>query len=116
MLDIADVSGLPEYAALRAQQYGDTDIFILIYAIGTAWSYESLPSVCFRFTLMMPHAYCYSGCLNKWIEEMRRISNKAPFILVGCKSDLRKSEGETLSVVNPAQVRHIRTLTRFRLQ
>ena len=42
LLDLLDLSGLPEYERFRAQQYRDADVFILCYSIEDRSSFDAL--------------------------------------------------------------------------
>ena len=42
LLDLLDLSGLPEYGLFRAQQYRDADVFILCYAMDDRSSFDAL--------------------------------------------------------------------------
>ena len=45
LLDLLDLSGLPEYERFRAQQYRDADVFILCYSIDDRSSFDALSLV-----------------------------------------------------------------------
>jgi len=72
---LIDLSGLGEYEGFRCELYKDTDLFIVCFDIGNPQSLENVQEV--------------------WIPEIAREEPHAPFILVGCKNDLRSDSALT---------------------
>eukprot|EP01090_Pellita_catalonica_P020120 TRINITY_DN7043_c0_g1_i2.p1 TRINITY_DN7043_c0_g1~~TRINITY_DN7043_c0_g1_i2.p1 ORF type:complete len:197 (-),score=27.38 TRINITY_DN7043_c0_g1_i2:292-849(-) len=73
-----DTAGAEEYARLRVLAYPDTDIFLMCFAIGDENSLES--------------------CTNTWKPEIEQHCPTAAHVLVGTKSDLRKSGAKCVPV------------------
>lgn len=69
-LALWDTAGFEDYDRLRQLSYPDTDVALICYAIDSPDSLQN--------------------CINKWHMEISRYCPKAPFILVGCKKELRE--------------------------
>lgn len=75
-LGLWDTAGQEDYDRLRPLSYPDTDVFIICYAINSPTSLEHIGL--------------------KWIPEIHFHCPDTPFILVGTKSDMRGSGGESV--------------------
>ena len=70
-----DTAGQEELENIRTLSYANTDIFLLCFSIVDRSSFENVK--------------------NKWFEEVKIHSNKPILLLVGTKSDLRRSTPPT---------------------
>lgn len=84
-MSLWDTAGQEDYDRLRPLSYPETSVIVICFAIDMP---NSLASV-----------------TNKWIDEVVQYCDGVPRILVGCKSDLRKSGKEDLDLVT-AQIVH----------
>jgi len=66
---LCDLSGCAEYDGFRCEMYRDTDLFLVCFDIGNPQSLENTQEI--------------------WIPEILREEPRTPFMLVGCKNDLR---------------------------
>jgi len=68
-LALWDTAGQEDYDRLRPLSYPDTNVLLICFAINSPDSLENLP--------------------EKWVPEVRHFCPNIPFVLVGCKRDLR---------------------------
>ena len=73
-LRVWDTPGNENWDSLRTLSYPKTDVFIVCYSV------DSLCSL--------------NKAVNKWVPEIRHHCPKAPFLLVGTKSDLRNTKSD----------------------
>ncbi|KAI9598574.1 GTP-binding protein rho2 [Syncephalis fuscata] len=69
-LSLWDTAGQEEYERLRPMAYSHSNVILIAYAIDSP---DSLDNV-----------------VSKWVDEVRQECPGCPFILVGCKRDLRE--------------------------
>ncbi|KAJ1528212.1 GTP-binding protein Rho1 [Nowakowskiella sp. JEL0078] len=80
-LALWDTAGQEEYDKLRPLSYPNTDVVLITFAIDNLQSYE--------------HVW------TKWLDEIKQYCPGVPFLLIGCKTDLRiDAQVET---VNPEE-------------
>lgn len=68
-LALWDTAGQEDYDRLRPLSYPDTDVLLICFSVDSPDTLENVP--------------------EKWVPEVRHFCPKAPFVLVGCKKDLR---------------------------
>eukprot|EP00038_Savillea_parva_P005978 m.160977 g.160977 ORF g.160977 m.160977 type:complete len:195 (-) comp12013_c0_seq1:229-813(-) len=68
-LALWDTAGQEDYDRLRPLSYPDTNVLLICFSIDSPDSLENVP--------------------EKWVPEVRHFCPSIPFVLVGCKSDLR---------------------------
>jgi len=68
-LALWDTAGQEDYDRLRPLSYPDTDVVLICYSVDNPDSLENIP--------------------EKWVPEVRHFCPNVPFLLVGCKKDLR---------------------------
>lgn len=76
-LQLWDTAGQEDYRKLRPLSYPQTDVFLLCFDLSNPTSLENIESV--------------------WVPEITQHCKDKPFVLVGCKKDLRdekKSKGD----------------------
>ncbi|XP_020904055.1 ras-like GTP-binding protein rhoA isoform X3 [Exaiptasia diaphana] len=66
---LCDCSGLENYESIRRCMYSETDVFLLCFDIGNPSSLQSI--------------------IDKWVSEIKEECPGVPYLLVGCKNDLR---------------------------
>ncbi|KAK3749562.1 hypothetical protein QZH41_019707 [Actinostola sp. cb2023] len=66
---LCDCSGLDNYESIRRYMYDETDVFLLCFDIGNLSSLQSI--------------------IDKWVSEIKEECPGVPYLLVGCKNDLR---------------------------
>lgn len=71
-LTLWDTAGQEDYERLRPLSYPGTDVFLLCFSVDNLHSFENIAS--------------------KWQPEIAHHCPKAPYILVGTKTDLRQNE------------------------
>ncbi|EGD72285.1 ARHA protein [Salpingoeca rosetta] len=69
-LALWDTAGQEDYAHIRPLSYDGAHVFLICFAVDNRDSFENIES--------------------KWVPEMRSYCPKVPYIIVGCKSDLRE--------------------------
>jgi Ras family protein A len=74
-LTLWDTAGQEDYAHIRPLSYEGAQIFLICFSVDNMDSFENIPV--------------------KWIPEMKRYCPQTPFLLVGCKGDIRK-EGKAV--------------------
>ncbi|CAH1773133.1 unnamed protein product [Owenia fusiformis] len=74
-----DTAGQEDYDRLRPLSYPQTDVFFLCFDIGSPDSFENIH--------------------EKWVPEIKHHCPHTPFMLVGCKSDLRSSTRDGKCIV-----------------
>jgi Ras family protein A len=72
-LALWDTAGQEDYDRLRPLSYPDTNVLLICYSIDSPDSLENVP--------------------EKWVPEVRHFCPNVPFVLVGCKCDLRTDPG-----------------------
>jgi small GTP-binding protein len=68
-LALWDTAGQEDYDRLRPLSYPDTNVLLICFSIDSPDSLENVP--------------------EKWVPEVRHFCPNVPFVLVGCKMDLR---------------------------
>lgn len=71
-LALWDTAGQEDYDRLRPLSYPDADVLLICFAVDSPDTLENVP--------------------EKWVPEVRHFCPNIPFVLVGCKSDLRDDE------------------------
>lgn len=71
-LALWDTAGQEDYDRLRPLSYPDTNVLLICYSIDSPDSLENVP--------------------EKWVPEVRHFCPNVPFVLVGCKCDLRDDQ------------------------
>lgn len=71
-LALWDTAGQEDYDRLRPLSYPDTNVILMCFAIDSPDSLENIP--------------------EKWVPEVHHFCPGVPFVLVGCKRDLRNDE------------------------
>jgi len=66
-LEIVDTAGGDDFVRIRPQAYPNTDVFLIVHAVGAGNAAESV---------------------RRWRDELRRLAPRVPLILVGSKKDL----------------------------
>jgi small GTP-binding protein len=69
-LALWDTAGQEDYDRLRPLSYPDTNVLLICYSIDAPDSLENVP--------------------EKWVPEVKHFCPNTPFVLVGCKVDLRE--------------------------
>lgn len=68
-LALWDTAGQEDYDRLRPLSYPDTNVLLICYSVDAPDSLENVP--------------------EKWVPEVKHFCPNVPFVLVGCKLDLR---------------------------
>lgn len=68
-LALWDTAGQEDYDRLRPLSYPDTNVLLICFSVDNPDSLENVP--------------------EKWVPEVRHFCPNVPFVLVGCKKDLR---------------------------
>jgi len=68
-LALWDTAGQEDYDRLRPLSYPDTNVLLICFSVDSPDSLENVP--------------------EKWVPEVRHFCPSVPFVLVGCKRDLR---------------------------
>jgi len=68
-LALCDTAGQEDYDRLRPLSYPDTNVLLICFSVDSPDSLENVP--------------------EKWVPEVRHFCPGVPFVLVGCKKDLR---------------------------
>jgi len=71
-LELWDTAGQEEYARIRIMSYNHADCFLLCFSVTDTITFQHVKHV--------------------WIPELRHYSPKTPIVLLGTKTDLRKTE------------------------
>eukprot|EP00051_Salpingoeca_urceolata_P033137 m.19146 g.19146 ORF g.19146 m.19146 type:complete len:196 (+) comp5882_c0_seq1:58-645(+) len=71
MVELAlwDTAGQEDYAHIRPLSYSEAHVFLVCFSIDNRDSFDNIEA--------------------KWVPEMRNYEPKVPYVLVGCKTDLR---------------------------
>ncbi|KAI9328845.1 P-loop containing nucleoside triphosphate hydrolase protein [Obelidium mucronatum] len=77
-LALWDTAGQEDYARLRPLSYPNSDCILLCFAVDKPKSLENIP--------------------EKWLPELKQYCPTAPFLLIGCKTDLR-NDPETAAIL-----------------
>lgn len=72
-LALWDTAGQEDYDRLRPLSYPDTNVLLICYSVDAPDSLENVP--------------------EKWVPEVKHFCPSVPFVLVGCKLDLRNDPG-----------------------
>eukprot|EP00056_Hartaetosiga_gracilis_P005308 m.83477 g.83477 ORF g.83477 m.83477 type:complete len:194 (-) comp12122_c0_seq1:92-673(-) len=85
-LALWDTAGQEDYDRLRPLSYPDTNVLLICFSVDSPDSLENVP--------------------EKWVPEVRHFCPGVPFVLVGCKKDLRSDPGtiRELSKINQEPV------------
>lgn len=75
-LALWDTAGQEDYDRLRPLSYPDTNVVLICFSVDSPDSLENIP--------------------EKWVPEVKHFCPQVPFVLVGCKKDLR-SNPETIA-------------------
>lgn len=75
-LALWDTAGQEDYDRLRPLSYPDTNVLLICFSVDSPDSLENVP--------------------EKWVPEVRHFCPNVPFVLVGCKRDLRQ-DAHTIS-------------------
>lgn len=78
-----DGSGLELWDSLRQEMYRDTDVFLICFDIGNP---DTLTSV-----------------VDKWVQEIKEACPGTPYLLIGCKNDLRTDSALQFHLAVPGQ-------------
>lgn len=76
-----DTAGQDDYDVLRPMTYPQTDLFLICFDVASRGSFEHVAS--------------------KWVPELAAFDRRVPFLVVGCKLDLRES-GQAVVGTNEA--------------
>lgn len=87
-LALWDTAGQEDYAHIRPLSYQDAQVFLVCFSVDNRDSFENVQA--------------------KWIPEMKNFCPKVPFVLVGCKTDLR-DDSETLKKLQQKHMEIVRT-------
>jgi Ras family protein A len=71
-LALWDTAGQEDYDRLRPLSYPDTNVLLICFSVDSPDSLENVP--------------------EKWVPEVRHFCPQVPFVLVGCKKDLRNDQ------------------------
>eukprot|EP01147_Barroeca_monosierra_P002444 gene2444-5384_t len=67
-----DTAGQEDYAHIRPLSYESAHVFLICFAVDNRDSFENIES--------------------KWVPEMKSYCPKVPYIIIGCKADLREDQ------------------------
>lgn len=98
-LELWDTAGQSDYDKLRPLGYPDTDVFLLCYSVMRMSSLDNI--------------------VTKWKPEIDEWCPEAPFLLVGCKKDLRqdkKALDAAEEVVTPKHAESVKSAIRATAQ
>eukprot|EP00055_Hartaetosiga_balthica_P000405 m.136471 g.136471 ORF g.136471 m.136471 type:complete len:194 (-) comp10684_c0_seq1:229-810(-) len=82
-LALWDTAGQEDYAHIRPLSYDAAHVFLICFAVDNPDSFDNIST--------------------KWIPEMKLYSPKTPYVIVGCKGDLRKDEVRTKELKSVGQ-------------
>jgi len=87
-LGLWDTAGQEDYDRLRPLSYPDTNVLLICFSVDSPDSLDNVP--------------------EKWVPEVRHFCPNTPFLLVGCKKDLRNDPHTiaTLKQINQVPVPH----------
>lgn len=71
-LALWDTAGQEDYAHIRPLSYGDAHVFLICFSVDNRDSFDNVAA--------------------KWVPEMKQYCPKVPYVVVGCKTDLRDDE------------------------
>lgn len=71
-VNLWDTAGQEDYERLRPLSYPGTDVFILCFSVSSKASHDNI--------------------IHKWYPEIRHHCSEVPFVLVGTKADLRRTD------------------------
>ncbi|XP_048577978.1 ras-like GTP-binding protein rhoA isoform X2 [Nematostella vectensis] len=90
-----DSSGLENYESIRRQMYLDTDVFLVCFDIGNPSSLQSV--------------------IDKWAPELKEACPGVPYLLIGCKNDLRTDSALELNFLSvPGEPDNADSISRLR--
>eukprot|EP00053_Salpingoeca_punica_P009580 m.85794 g.85794 ORF g.85794 m.85794 type:complete len:195 (+) comp15072_c0_seq3:555-1139(+) len=71
-LALWDTAGQEDYAHIRPLSYQDSHVFLICFSVENRDSFENVAT--------------------KWVPEMKNFCPRVPYVVVGCKTDLRSDE------------------------
>lgn len=85
-LALWDTAGQEDYDRLRPLSYPDTNVLLICFSVDSPDSLDNVP--------------------EKWVPEVKHFCPNTPYLLVGCKKDLRNDPNtiQTLKQINQAPV------------
>eukprot|EP00045_Choanoeca_perplexa_P022749 m.10732 g.10732 ORF g.10732 m.10732 type:complete len:193 (+) comp9671_c0_seq1:242-820(+) len=78
-----DTAGQEDYSHIRPLSYQDAEVFLICFAVDNRDSFDNVE--------------------NKWVPEMKTYCPKVPYIVVGCKSDVRGDETVKAALASKGQ-------------
>lgn len=78
-----EISGLDHYESIRRELYRDSDVILVCFDIGQPLSLQSV--------------------INKWVPEINDACPGIPYLLIGCKNDLRSDTALQYYLTVPRQ-------------
>lgn len=90
-IELWELSSLKNYDELRPLSYSNVDLFFLCFDISKPSTLQSIK--------------------KKWIPEIQKYSSDASFLIVGCKSDLRRKYRLSLNANSLEQMKELDELT-----
>lgn len=78
-----EISGLEDYESIRREMYRDSDVILICFDIGHPPSLQSV--------------------VNKWVPEVSNACPGVPYLLIGCKNDLRTDSALQFYLTVPGQ-------------
>ncbi|XP_078373363.1 uncharacterized protein LOC144656974 isoform X2 [Oculina patagonica] len=78
-----EISGLEDYESIRREMYRDSDVILICFDIGHPPSLQSV--------------------VNKWVPEVSHACPGVPYLLIGCKNDLRTDSALQFYLTVPGQ-------------
>lgn len=78
-----EISGLEDYDSIRREMYRDSDVILICFDIGHPPSLQSV--------------------VNKWVPEVSHACPGVPYLLIGCKNDLRTDSALQFYLTVPGQ-------------
>lgn len=79
-LALWDTAGQEDYSHIRPLSYQDAHVFLICFAVDNRDSFENVEA--------------------KWVPEMRHYCANVPYVIVGCKSDLRQDTAKAANAVS----------------
>jgi Ras family protein A len=87
-LALWDTAGQEDYDRLRPLSYPDTNVVLICFSVDSPDSLANIP--------------------EKWVPEVNHFCPNCPFVLVGCKKDLR-NDPETIAKLKKANLQPVNT-------
>eukprot|EP00730_Choanoeca_flexa_P015434 TRINITY_DN7088_c0_g1_i1.p1 TRINITY_DN7088_c0_g1~~TRINITY_DN7088_c0_g1_i1.p1 ORF type:complete len:193 (+),score=38.79 TRINITY_DN7088_c0_g1_i1:223-801(+) len=82
-LALWDTAGQEDYSHIRPLSYQDAHVFLICFAVDNRDSFDNVE--------------------NKWVPEMKQYCPKVPYVVVGCKTDLRNDDAAQANVASKNQ-------------